>query len=178
MPVTPDRPAPHVEVAPAGLEQQPVLQNLLELYAHDFSEFHPLQLGADGRFGYPQLPAYWSQPDNYPFLIKVDGNLAGLAPVKRSESVIRSGTVWDVAEFFIVRGYRQRGVGTAVAHEVWKRFPGCSEVRVMEWNRTGADFWSRAIASLNTVPFEPLVIEKNGVRWQVFAFESAKAAKD
>ena len=178
MPAPSNRPTPHVEVVPAGLEQQSVLANLLELYAHDFSEFHPLRLGADGRFGYQQLSAYWSQPDHYPFLVKVDGNLAGLTLIKRSESAIQSGAIWDVAEFFIVRAYRRRGIGAAVAHEVWKKFRGRWEVRVMESNRTGSDFWSRAVASFSAVPIEPVVIERDGLYWRVFAFESRDAAKD
>ena len=46
----------HIEVVPALAEQQPILDNLLELYAHDFSEFHEIQIGADGKFGYDRLP--------------------------------------------------------------------------------------------------------------------------
>jgi hypothetical protein len=36
------RPAAHLEVVPATLEQAPILKNLLELYSHDFSEFQEL----------------------------------------------------------------------------------------------------------------------------------------
>jgi hypothetical protein len=46
-----------------GPEQELILANLLELYAHDFSEFHELELGSDGRFGYGGLPLYWSEPE-------------------------------------------------------------------------------------------------------------------
>jgi len=178
MPAPSNRPTPHVEVVPAGLEQQSVLANLLELYAHDFSEFHPLHLGDDGRFGYQRLPAYWSQPDHYPFLVKVDSNLAGLTLIKRSHSIIHGREVWDVAEFFIVRAYRRRGIGAAVAHEVWKKFRGRWEVRVMESNRTGTEFWLRTVSTFIEVPIEPVVIARDGKRWHVFAFESRDAAKD
>ena len=34
---------------------------MLELYAHDFSEFIDLKLGADGRFGYKHLYLYWKE---------------------------------------------------------------------------------------------------------------------
>ena len=44
-----------IEVVPAKAEEEPVLANLLELYAHDFSEFFDLTIGADGRFGYEPL---------------------------------------------------------------------------------------------------------------------------
>ena len=45
------------------------MANLLELYAHDFSEFHNVEIGEDGKFGYQALPLYWSEPDRHPFLI-------------------------------------------------------------------------------------------------------------
>jgi hypothetical protein len=58
------------EVIPATVDQAAILANLLELYAHDFSEFYNLEIGEDGRFGYPCLPLYWSEPERRPFLIK------------------------------------------------------------------------------------------------------------
>ena len=67
-----------IEVIPARPEQEPILANLLELYAHDFSEFHDLELGPDGRFGYLGLPLYWSESGRHPFLVWVGGKLAGL----------------------------------------------------------------------------------------------------
>ena len=46
---------PQIEVISATAAQAPILANLLELYAHDFSEFHDLNIGEDGRFGYRSL---------------------------------------------------------------------------------------------------------------------------
>jgi hypothetical protein len=34
-----------------------LLSNLLGLYMHDMSEFHPVDIGADGRFRYEKLPS-------------------------------------------------------------------------------------------------------------------------
>jgi hypothetical protein len=90
---------PHIEVDPALREHATILANLLELYAHDFSEFHSLDLGPDGRFGYKSLSLYWSEADRHPFLIRVDGKLAGLALVKRGSEISGNQTVWDISEF-------------------------------------------------------------------------------
>ncbi|HEV7220531.1 MAG TPA: GNAT family N-acetyltransferase [Terriglobales bacterium] len=106
----------HVEVVPARPEQQTIMANLLELYAHDFSEFHDVAIGADGRFGYEPLRLYWSEPGRYPFLVWVDGKLAGFVLVKRGSEFSGSEDIWDMAEFFVLRGYRRRGIGTQVGH--------------------------------------------------------------
>ena len=162
----------YVEVVPAAPEQESILAHLLELYAHDFSEFHHLELGADGRFGYRHLPLYWSEPGRYPFLIKVNGRLAGFVFVKRASAVSYRETVWDMAEFFIVRAYRRRGIGRKAAHEVWRRFAGPWEVRVMQSNRMALHFWQRAVTTFNGELIHPAHIEKEGQWWYVFAFES------
>ena len=81
--------SPRVEVVAATPEQEPILANLLELYVHDFSEFLDLDIGEDGRFGYPSLPLYWSEPGRHPFLIRMDGKLAGLALVKKGSRDLR-----------------------------------------------------------------------------------------
>jgi predicted acetyltransferase len=56
-----------------------VLSNLYQLYIHDFTDFVDKPLGNDGRFDYDPLPPYWSHPDCSPFLVWVDGKLAGIA---------------------------------------------------------------------------------------------------
>jgi predicted acetyltransferase len=162
----------HIEVIPAKPKDEPILANLLELYAHDFSEFHDIDLGADGRFGYKHLPLYWSEPDRHPFLVLVDCKLAGFVFVKKGSAVSVNEAVWDMAEFFVARKYRRRGIGTEIAHEVWMRFAGPWEVRVMESNRSALHFWHRAISTFRAEAVNSVRIEIDGEYWHVFAFES------
>src|ERR1700732_3731876 len=98
-----------LELIPATPDQGSILANLLELYAHDFSEFHDLELGADGRFGYNSLPLYWRESNRNAFLVRLDGKWAGFVLVKGGSEISGDETIWDMAEFFIVRGHRRRG---------------------------------------------------------------------
>ena len=165
-----------VEIIPALKEQEPILANLLELYAHDFSEFIDLKLGADGRFGYKHLPLYWKESKRYPFLIMVNGHLAGFVFVRKGSAITNDTDVWDMAEFFIVRGYRRVGIGTRVANEVWEKFPGRWEVRVRERNQKAMKFWARAISEFLGEEVDSVPFDKNDEDWQVFSFESKRAA--
>jgi len=166
----------NIDVTPALLEQEPILANLLELYAHDFSEFIDLKLGADGRFGYEHLPLYWKDLNRHPFLIRVNGDLAGFVFVQRGSQISAETDVWDIAEFFIVRGHRRLRVGTKVAHQIWRKFPGKWEVRVINRNQGAQEFWGRAIETFLGKAIAAITFEKNGEGWQLFAFESARAA--
>ena len=162
----------NVEVVPALLEQAPIVANLLELYVYDFSELVDLKLGADGRFGYAQLPLYWTEPNRYPFLIRVDSYWAGFVLVRRGSQISGDEDTWDMAEFFVLRGYRRLGLGTRVAHEVWKRLPGKWEVRVRGLNTKAKDFWRAAISEFVGEAVGPTTFEKNSVDWHIFSFES------
>jgi predicted acetyltransferase len=150
------------------------MANLLELYMHDFSEFFDLELGPDGRFGYSNLSHYWLEPNRYPFLVRVFSRLAGLILVKRGSEISGNAAVWDMAEFFVVRGYRRLGIGTAIAQEVWKRFLGRWEVRVMESNHSAHRFWEHAITEFAGEAAGSVRVEKGDRHWRLFSFDSGE----
>ena len=174
---TPTRkPSRIVEVLPASPGQEPILANLLELYAHDFSEFHEIEVGEDGKFGYNDLPLYWRDPNRHALLVTMNGKLAGFALVRRITDLSTNELIWDMTEFFILRGYRRLGVGTTAAHQVWRRFPGLWQVRVMQSNRSAHQFWDRAIAAFTGKKIESAVVEKEGKLWHYSLFEVPSAA--
>lgn len=165
-------PPPGIRVLHAPAEQQKTVANLLELYAHDFSEFIDLQLKPNGRFGYPDLSRYWSEEGRFPFLVTVDGHLAGCVLVARGSRIGADRWVWDMAEFFIVRRYRKRGIGVAVAHEIWRRFPGPWEVRVLESNLPARAFWRAVVRAFASPMAEGRMMQVQEKWWEVFSFVS------
>ena len=92
--------------------------------------------------------------------------------MKKEPGASSDEAVWDMAEFFILRGYRRRGVGTAAAHAVWKHFPGRWQVRVMESNTPAQRFWARAISTFLGEAVNPVRVETGSGFWQVFSFEA------
>jgi predicted acetyltransferase len=131
-----------VEVGAATISDKPAVRHLLELYAHDFSELTGADVDEHGLYGYRYLDAYWTDSERHPFLIRVDGRLAGFA-------LVRSGTPHDMAEFFVMRKYRHGGVGAVAARAVFARFPGEWQVRQVAANVAATAFWRLAIP----VPF-------------------------
>jgi predicted acetyltransferase len=162
-----------VEVIEAGPEQQPIVANLMELYVYDFSEMMAFKVGEDGRFSYPDLSLYWTEDGRHPFLIRVDDHWGGFVLVRRGSRTSGDENVWDMAEFFVMRSYRRLGVGTKVAHEIWRRFPGRWEVRVIVRNEKALSFWRGAVGEFVGTPVEPSRFDKGEKVWHVFSFESA-----
>jgi predicted acetyltransferase len=150
-----------------------LLTNLLELYLHDLSAVFPIQLGPDGRFGYPALALYWSEPERrLPFLIRENHRVAGFALVARGSPASADPEVWDVAEFFVLRQQRRAGVGRRAALRLWAQLPGRWIVRASEGNPGAVPFWTAVVTEY--AKDAALVSQRPGnphpVR--VFAFES------
>ncbi len=168
-----------METADAALVLEPVtrdgastLGNLFELYAYDFSEHMPLQLKASGRFELGPGEVWWTREDHFAYFLKLRGELAGFALLRAGSRVTSAADVMDVAEFFVLRSLRGKGIGRGAVHALFRAFPGAWEVRVRRTNVAALRFWSRAAESWvrQPVPSSPLSVE--GVDWDLLRFDA------
>ena len=163
----------HVSIERATRAEAGVLDNLLELYMHDMSVAFPLELGANGRFGYEHLASYWSDPQRrFAFLIRCDARLAGFALATRGSPVTEDPQVLDVAEFFVLRRARRSGVGRRAAHLLWQALPGEWTVRASEGNPGAVPFWARAVAEFSSGNATESTRPGSPHAWRVFSFRS------
>src|SRR5439155_14301217 len=166
------RDAPTVSLDDATPADAALLGDLLELYADELSAVFPdVVRGPDGRYGYPRLPLYWSEPDRrFAFLIRADGQVAGFALATRGSPMTEDPAVLDVAEFYVLPRYRRVGVGRGAALLLWRRLPGTWTVRVAEGNRAALVFWGGMLASAGaTVTVRP----SGRISWRVYTFDAA-----
>lgn len=133
----------NVEVLPVPIEGKPVLARLLELCAHDYSEFDGREITDHGCYGYRYLDHYWTEPERHPFVARVDGRLAGFALVRVQSS--EESRVTHMAELFVLRKYRRLGVGEAFARQLFDRFPGAWSVAQAERNEAARQFWRSVV---------------------------------
>jgi predicted acetyltransferase len=132
-----------VALQPVSEGDKSVLARLVELYRHDLSEFRPYELSGHGTFGYRYLDLYFLDDDRQADLITVDGELAGFVMTRQLGSRTSA-----IAEFFVVRRWRRRGVGRAIAHCVFARQPGRWLVSFDDGNAAGRAFWPQVCASV------------------------------
>ncbi len=135
----------------ARADEQPVIENLVQLYIHDFSELFAGtprgDVAADGRYVVDiPLANWWREADHVPLLFRLHGTLAGFALLNAHT---HSGAPADhnIAEFFVLRKYRRLGVGRAAAQALFSRYPGRWEAAVMRANTGARAFWHQAIGS-------------------------------
>jgi len=169
-----------VTLDPAAPSEAGLLANLLELYIHDLSAAFPeVELGADGRFGYPRLPLYWSDPSQrFPFLIRQGARVAGFALVMRGSPAVDEPGAFDVAEFFVLRRFRRSGVGRSAARLLWDRLPGAWTVRAAHRNVGAGPFWARVVSEYTGRDAAELAHPRAPEGWQVLAFASTLRSRD
>ncbi|MGO9935746.1 MAG: GNAT family N-acetyltransferase [Steroidobacteraceae bacterium] len=130
--------------------QEPVIQNLVQLYTHDFSEFWAGtprgDLKPDGRFDPYPLDDYWTRPGWSAALISNNGVLAGFV-LTNDQAHSGRPVEHNVGEFFILRKHRRQGVGRRAAEAVFSQQPGSWEVAVARKNVRAGEFWRTTIRS-------------------------------
>lgn len=153
----------NVELQPAAIQDKPVLRQLMELYNHDFSEFDGTDVDEHGIYGYYYLDHYWTEPERSPFLIRVDGRLAGFVLVRLLNEPEKPPT-HAIAEFFVMRKYRRQGVGRLAARLVFDRFPGTWQVCQEEANLPAQRFWRQVVAEYTRDNYDEVMVE--GGHWR------------
>ncbi len=132
-----------IELVPAREPDRAVLRRILALYSYDISELNGADVDQHGEFGYRYLDHYWTENDRAAFLLRVDGHWAGFALVRRTAQ-------FDMAEFFVMRKYRRRGIGRKAAIDLFQRFPGPWQVRQQQTN----PLWDQLLALRHPVPVQ------------------------
>ena len=83
-----------------------------------------------------------------PVVLPNEGQLVGAHQrirYARQTTLFDDPGVHDMAEFFVVRRHRRRGVGEAAARALFDRFPGRWEVRQTRTNQAATRFWVAVI---------------------------------
>lgn len=120
--------ATEVEVRLATADEQPLLADMLPPYLRE--------LGV-GTLAYPYLALYWVEANRFPYLIRVAGKPAGFALVRWLDDEAR----FEIAEFYVGRDFRRRGVGHAAVQALFAAHPGDWALSVLPANRTALAFW-------------------------------------
>lgn len=154
-----------VSLRPATASDKPVIANLIQLYLYDMTEFMPFPVGADGRFECGFLDRFW----RHPYFIMSGDEIAGFALVVDECPLTGRAPCWFMAEFFVLKAYRKRGIGKAALGLVLPAHPGPWHIAVPLANRAAQTFWGRALAHRSAPPRD---IHFDGDDWSIYEFTS------
>jgi predicted acetyltransferase len=153
-----------ISLHPATPSDRLTLENLVQLYAYDWSEILPSGVGPDGKFSVMDLGAYWTDPFRHPFLLRVGTELAGFALILSRSRLSNADGIYDMNEFFVMRSHRRKRVGRAAAFAAFERFKGPWEVRQRDENTAATEFWRRTIGEYTQGRYEE--VRWDGLEWK------------
>lgn len=136
-----------LSITQASEEQRGVVDRLLQLCLHDYSAYEESPIGEDGRFDYRWLDQYWLSPHRTPYLLRSGGQLAGFALIRQGDGTC--DWQWQIGEFFILHGFRGRGLGSQAAETLLRSRAGWWEVAYCVANEPARRFWRRMAQSFD-----------------------------
>jgi predicted acetyltransferase len=141
-------------LVPVG--EKPALAAMMQDYIAEMAQFVPgVRMGQ----AYGQFDLYWSAPDSrWPFWLRVDDANAGFALVSRHGQT----EYFEMEEFFVVRGYRHRGIGLAAARRLIRRYLGPWTITQRESNTGAIVFWHRVLDGF--VDYSETTTETDAIR--------------
>ena len=127
------------------VEEKALLIRLMELYLYEFSAFSRDDISEYGYYGYDHIDDYWNEEGRFPYLLRVDGKIAGFALIwphcdYRTEEDARC-----VGEFFVMLKYRGMGIGRQAAMRLFDLHPGSWEVCYWKNNISAGEFWKKVV---------------------------------
>jgi [ribosomal protein S5]-alanine N-acetyltransferase len=166
-----------IKLIPATLEDYPVIQNMGRFYVYDMSEY----LGKDEGWEIPEnglyecidFKKYWEDKNSFPFLVRYQNEIIGFAIIDKKGS--NAEIDFNMAQFFILRKFKNKGIGMYVAQECFKKFPGIWEVMVIPGNEGAYRFWRSTIINYapgDFIEYTRDIAHFNNSRKNIFKFES------
>jgi predicted acetyltransferase len=125
-------------ITKVAMVERDVLWRYLQFYIYDMSRFTDAR-PVDGVFAYRHFDAYWREGERRSALwAHYDGDTAGFALVRFD----MADNHHEVAEFFVLKRFRRRGIGRAFARQLLARSPGPWKLHHLANNNAAAiAFW-------------------------------------
>src|SRR6186713_732082 len=153
------------------------------VYREYLDDLSPLNTGGFsatslGEIGYSesdQLARWLGDSTVNPLVIVRGTEPVGFAMVARGNAVAKPPVDYRMAEFFVARTFRRRGVGRLAVELILNRFAGRWEIVEYLRNPVAVAFWRRVVANYTQGRFQERVT--NGEVRQVFDSGLSRAQK-
>ena len=130
-------------------------------------------LGEVGHREPDQISRWFADSGSYPLLIAKSAVAVGFAMVARVARLAGcAGVDYRMAEFFVARSERRRGIGQTAVQIIFNRFAGRWEINEYLRNPAAVNFWRRVVAAYTRGEYQERII--NGEVRQFFESSVAR----
>jgi predicted acetyltransferase len=139
-----------VELVLVKKEEKEVLRKLIFDYEKEL-----LNTKNPGEYKY--LDNYWEKENRFPYFIEVDNKIAGFVLVNGHTLVNKDGK--NIAEFYVKKEFRKKGVGKMISFRVFDLFKGSWEVRQIKENILAQKFWKKVISEYTNNNYQEIILD-------------------
>ncbi|KJB87695.1 hypothetical protein AZ66_11625 [Paenibacillus sp. E194] len=154
-----------VVVASAAQVEKQRIQQLIQFYIYDITEYTGAAIQEDGTYRpMPDIDKYWDDPiSHHPYLITVNDEAARFLLIRVRDE---QSQYYDFAHLFVMRKFRRTGVGRIAAKCIFQQYGGEWELHQLENNIPAHRFWDKVIDEIS----DGTVTVKNGERKKISTF--------
>jgi predicted acetyltransferase len=106
-----------------------------------------------------QISRWFADSGSYPLVIVKSTAAVGFAMVARAAALVgRTDVDYRMAEFFIARSQRRRGIGQTAVQIILNRFAGRWEINEYLRNPVAVNFWRRVVAAHTGGDYEERIV--------------------
>ena len=169
-----------IKLISATLNDYPAIQNMGRFYVYDMSEHMGKEEGWEipetGLYECIDFKKYWEDKECFPFLVRYENEIAGFVIVDKKGS--SPEIEFNMAQFFILRKFKNKGIGRFVATQCFDKFRGIWEVMVIPGNEGAYRFWRSTIKNYSGndfIEYTRQVAHFNNSTKNIFKFSSRNA---
>ena len=145
----------NVQIVP--LSKMEEMRKYFYEYLTELSEFDPdIKFDEKGVPIYKWYECYWEDKDRFPFYLKIDGQIAGLAMIRELDNML-----YDFAEFYVCPEYRKDGNAIWFATEMTNLFDGQFVFSTRFTNPRAIKFWGKVAKLFESNEYEDDEIWRN-----------------
>ena len=119
--------------------------NLFQLYLYDLSKYNKnIEIEENGLYPAPWIDKEWDMPEFIPLRIEQNHNTCGFILLSK-KPYSKPGTEFCIQEFFILREFRNKGIGQASIEQLFNKYSGSYSMLVIKHNIPAKLFWEKVL---------------------------------
>jgi predicted acetyltransferase len=131
------------------------------------------EIPEDGLYECIDFKKYWQDKNSFPFVVRHQDEIVGFVITDKKASSPEID--FNMAQFFILRKFKNKGIGRYVAQQCFRKFSGIWEVIVMPANEGAYRFWRSTIKNYTNHNFAENtreIVHFDNSRKNIFKFDS------
>ncbi|MDA9773528.1 GNAT family N-acetyltransferase [Saprospiraceae bacterium] len=156
-----------VKLKEISFEHKEKLHPLLVGYFKEIDPSKIIESGGKTEVDYPYLDLYWKDSDRIPLFVNLEKEIIGFVLINSWTECKEFDADRAIAEFYIQKAYRRKGIGKRVAFEIFNKFKCSWEIKQSLSNHKAVEFWRKTIEEYTDHRFSEIKND-SGVLFSLF----------